>query len=123
MRPMIASFAKAIGQLPDPRMAKIVLKGLVVTIVLYVLVYAAVGWLAHHLLYQVDILGWHPLTLFAEVLGGVATFILTLMLFPSVATTMLSFLVEGVAQAVEGAYYPDLGPARRQGMGEMTWQA
>jgi uncharacterized protein involved in cysteine biosynthesis len=120
---MIASFAKAIAQLPDPRMARVVLAALAVTIVLYLIVLAGVWWLEQHLLYRVDIFGWHPLTMFTEVLGWVATFIVSLMLFPSVTTTMLSFLVESVARAVESRYYPALGPARRQGVGEMTWQA
>ena len=120
---MIASFAKAFAQLPEPRMARIVLQALVVTIIVFAIVLAGVWWLEQHFLDQIDIFGWHPLTMFTEVLGWVATFVISLMLFPSVATTMLSFLVEGVARAVEATYYPALGPARRQGMGEMTWQA
>ncbi len=75
MATMIASYAKAVAQLPDPKLAKIVLIGLVATVILYVLVYLAVGWTAHHILYRVDIFGWHPLTLFSEILGGVAIFI------------------------------------------------
>ncbi|HEY1722661.1 MAG TPA: EI24 domain-containing protein [Magnetospirillaceae bacterium] len=123
MATMIASYAKAIAQLPDPKLAKIVLIGLVATLILYALVYVAVGWGAHHILYRVDIFGWHPLTIFSEVLGGVAVFILTLLLFPAVATTVLSFLLEDVARAVEAAYYPSLGVVRRQGFGELLWQA
>jgi len=120
---MIASFAKAVAQLPEPRLAKIVLFAFVVTLVLYVLVYLLVGWGAHHILYRVDIFGWHPLTIFSEVLGGVAVFIITLLLFPAVATTVLSFLLDRVARAVEASHYPSLGPARRQGVAEVTWQA
>lgn len=123
MRLMIASYAKAIAQLPEPRLAKIVLFGLVATLILYVIVYLAVGWTAHHILYDIDILGWHPLTVFSEVLGGVAIFILTLLLFPAVATTVLSFLLERVALAVEAAYYPGRGPARPQAVHELAWQA
>jgi uncharacterized protein involved in cysteine biosynthesis len=77
----------------------------------------------HHLLYRVDIFGWHPLTIFSEVLGGVAVFIITLLLFPAVATTVLSFLLERIAHAVEASYYPNLGAARRQGIPELIWQA
>lgn len=120
---MITSYAKAIAQLPDPKLARIVLLGLVSTLVLYVLVYLVVGWAAHHILYRIDIFGWHPLTIFSEVLGGIAIFILTLLLFPAVATTVLSFLLDRVARTVEAAYYPGLGPARRQGVSELIWQA
>ena len=120
---MIASYAKAIGQLTDPRLARIILIGLAATILLYVVVYAVVGWGAHHLLYRVDIFGWHPLTLFSEILGGAIVFIISLLLFPAVATTTLSFMLEGVCTVVESRYYPNAGPARRQNFGEMLWQA
>lgn len=120
---MIASYLKAIAQLPEPRMGRILLLGLGITLVLYVLVYLLVGWGAHHILYRVDIFGWHPLTIFSEVLGSLAIFVVTLLLFPAVATTVLGFLLERVALAVEAGHYPLLGPPRHQGIGEVTWQA
>jgi len=120
---MIASFAKAVAQLPEPRMGRILLAGLGITLVLYVLVYLAVYWGAQHVLDRVSIFGWHPLDILTEWLGGIAIFILTLLLFPGVATTVLSFLLERVALAVEAVYYPSLGPARRQAISELTWQA
>ena len=120
---MIASYLKAVAQLPDPRMLRIVALALIATIILYVLVYLGAGWLLDHFLEHVDILGWHPLTILGEWLGGVATFLLSLMLFPSIATTMLSFLVESVARAVEAAFYPGLGAVRKVGATEMTWLA
>ena len=123
MRAMLASYAKAIAQLADPRMAKILLWGILATLALYVAFYAAVYWAAQHFLYRVDIFGWHPLTLLSEIVGGVATFILSLLLFPAVATTMLSFLLEAVCRAVEDAHYPGRPPARKQGFGELLWQA
>lgn len=120
---MIASYAKAVAQLPDPRLAKIVLKALAATLVLYVLVYLATGWLVNHYLSGVSIFGWHPLTILTEWLSGIVIFFISLLLFPAVATTALSFLLEDVARAVELASYPALGPARRQGFGELLWQA
>jgi len=120
---MIASFAKAVGQLTDPKLARIVLIGLAATVILYAVVYVVVGWGAHHLLYQIDIFGWHPLTIVGEILGGAVVFIVSLLLFPAVATTTLSFMLESVCAAVEFRYYPSLGPAREQGVMEMTWQA
>ncbi len=120
---MIASFAKAVAQLTDPKLARIILIALAATVVLYVIVYAAVGWGVHHLLYHIDLFGWHPLTVFSEILGGAAVFIVTLLLFPAVATTTLSFMLESVCAAVEARYYPYAGPARRPGIAEMSWQA
>jgi uncharacterized protein involved in cysteine biosynthesis len=123
MAGMIASFAKAVGQLTDPRLARIILYGLAATILLYVILSFAVGWALHHFLYRVDIFGWHPLTIFTEVASWIAIGFLTLLLFPAVATTTLSFMLESVCAAVEGRYYPSLGPARKQGFVEMLWQA
>ena len=123
MAAMIASYAKAIAQLPDPRLAKIVLIGFVITLVLYVIVYFATAWLVDHFLSGISIFGWHPLTILTEWLSGIAIVLISLLLFPAVATTVLSFLLEDVARAVEAAHYPSLGAARRQGFGELLWQA
>jgi len=123
MRAMIASYAKAIAQLPDPKLARILLIGLGATFALFAVSCAAVGWALHHFLYRIDILGWHPLTIFTEIASWVAVAFLSLLLFPAVATTTVSFLLDGVVRAVEDRYYPGQQAARRQGFRELLWQA
>ena len=116
---MISSFAKAIGQLPDPAFRRALLRGLAGTLGLYVALYLGVGWgLAQMRLFGI---GWADhLT---DLLGGIAVVILTLMMFPAVATLALSVLLEDVAVAVEARHYPALPPPRRQGVGEVAWGA
>jgi uncharacterized protein involved in cysteine biosynthesis len=54
-------------------------------------------------------------------LGGVAVFVVSLVMFPGVATLVLSFLLDDIARAVDAKYYPQLGPPRRQGWIELAW--
>ncbi len=116
---MFGSYAKAITQLGEPRMRGIVLRGLAATLILYVLLYALVAWG----LGQVHLFGIHWLDSLADILGGVTVFILTLLLFPAVASTVLSFLLESVARAVEARHYPGLPEPRRQSLAEIGWGA
>ncbi len=116
---MIASLVKAVAQLPDPRFRRVLWSGLVGTLLTYVLLYLAVGWGLSRL--QLFGIGWaDSLT---DLLGGLAIFVVTLLLFPTVATLLMSFLLERVALAVEGRYYPALPAPRRQGMAESLWVA
>lgn len=109
--PMIASLARAIRQLPDPRFRRVLWTGVAGTLVIYILVYLAVGFgLAKLQLFGV---GWANAA--TEILGGLAVFAVTLLLFPTIATLLMSFLQETVAEAVEGRYYPSLPAPRRQG--------
>lgn len=116
---MIASFAKAAAQLAEPRMLRVLLLGIAATLVLYVILYVAVAWT----LANIHLFSWHWLDSIADILGGAAVFILTLLLFPAVATTVLSFLSERICLAVEDRFYPGLGAPRAQGVGELAFQA
>jgi uncharacterized protein involved in cysteine biosynthesis len=116
---MIASLTKAIAQLPDPRFRRVLGTGLAGTILLYGLVYAAVGWGLGRL--QPFGIGWAD-TL-TDLAGGLAVFVVTLMLFPTVATLLMSFWLETIATAVEDKYYPALPSPRRQGWTEGLWIA
>lgn len=116
---MISSFTKAVSQLPDPRFRRVLVGGLAITLGLYGLVYLAVGWGMTKL--QLFGIGWAD-TL-TEVLGGLAIFVVTLLIFPGVATLLLSFFLERIAAAVEAKHYPGLPAPRRQGWGELAWGA
>ena len=118
-RPMIASLGKALAQLPDPRFRRVLVTGLAATLVLYVLLYLAIGWGLSAL--HVFGVGWaDSLT---SLLGGIAIFFVTLLIFPGVATVVLSFLLEDIAVAVERRHYPALPAPRRQRLGEVAWGA
>lgn len=109
---MLTSLTRAIAQLPDPRFRRVLRLGLVATLVLYALLYLAVGWGLAGL--QPFGIGW--VDLLTDLLGGFGIFIVTLLLFPSVATLLQSFLLDDIADAVEARHYPGLPPPRDQGL-------
>jgi uncharacterized protein involved in cysteine biosynthesis len=116
---MLSSFAKAIGQLSDRTFRRVLLLGVAATGGLYLLLYVVVGWG----LTQVKVfdLGWANALL--DILGTLAVLATTLLIFPGVATLVLSFLLEDIALAVEAKYYPGLPPPRKQGVIEVSWGA
>jgi uncharacterized protein involved in cysteine biosynthesis len=116
---MISSLAKAIAQLPDPRFRRVLWTALAGTILAYGLVYMAVGWGLSRL--QPFGIGWADTA--TDLLGGLAVFVITLMLFPTIATVLMGFLLATIARAVEDRYYAALPAPRRQGLAESLWVA
>ena len=112
---MIDAFVKAFAQLPDPRMRSVVLLGLVAALVVYVLLAVGLWWglssTALVTLPWVDAL--------VDVLGGIAVFVLTLLFFPALATLVIGFFLEQVADAVEDRHYPGLPVNREQPLTEV----
>jgi uncharacterized protein involved in cysteine biosynthesis len=88
-------------------------------VVAYGLLYVLVGWGLSGL--QPFHIGWADTV--TDLLGGLAIFVITLLLFPSIATLLMSFLLETIATAVETKHFPHLPPPRRQGLVESTWIA
>lgn len=113
--PVIDAFVKAFAQLPDPRMRSVVLLGLVAALVVYILLAVGLWWgltsTALVTLPWVDAL--------VDVLGGVAVFVLTLLFFPALATLVIGFFLEQVADAVEDRHYPGMPTNREQPLSEV----
>jgi uncharacterized protein involved in cysteine biosynthesis len=109
MRAVATSLLLAFGQLADPKVLRILLKTLAVTLVLFVAV-AAGGW------YAIDaLLAWAGLgdTLFtgAEPLRELASLLLALvglwLAWRIVAMAVIQFFADEVVQAVESRHYPE----------------
>lgn len=112
---MIGAFTKAIGQLSDPPIKAVIWKSIAGTIAVFSLLVIGIGWvLANTAFFDI---GWLETTI--DIFGGLAGFILALVLFPGVVSGLASFLLEDVAEAVEGRHYPDLGPPRPMGWGTL----
>ena len=78
----------------------------------------AVLWLTvAGLLYNTAFFAWRPLNWLVDLMGGLAVLALTWLLFPAVATLIMSFFFERIAAAVEALDYPGRGPPRRQPIG------
>lgn len=110
---MIRGFTKAIAQLSDPPVKAVIWKSIAGTVTIFALLVMGVGWiLANTAFFDI---GWIETTV--DIFGGLAAFILALVLFPGVVSALVSVLLDDIAEAVEKRHYPDVGPARPMGWG------
>ena len=116
---MLKAFLKAIEQLGDPAIRRVLWLSLGLSALTFAVVWILVGWL----LTQTSLFetGW--LNAVVDVLGGFATLALSWLLFPAVVSTTTGFFLDGVAEAVDRRHYPALPPARRQPVGEVVVSA
>ncbi|MFO1127594.1 MAG: EI24 domain-containing protein [Rhodospirillales bacterium] len=111
---MITAFVRAIDQLGDPALRRVVWIGVLGAAGLFAILWIGVGvLLSTTTLFQS---GW--LDRAVDVLGGVAALALTLMFFPAVATGILGFFLDDAAAAVERRHYPGLPAPRRSSIAE-----
>ena len=119
---IFSDFAKALGQLSDPRFRRVMLLGVGLTLALLVGVYAGFLWVI-----QVFIPDSVNIPLVGPV-GGLDTLLsvgsallmvgLSVFLMMPVASAFTSLFLDDVAQAVEDRYYPGLPPAQGQSFGD-----
>jgi uncharacterized protein involved in cysteine biosynthesis len=109
---MIAAFAKAIQQLPEPAFLSVVKRSLVLAVLVFVVLAAAVFW-ATSGVGDLTIFGWTILT--SEFVRGAVTTIsvvAALFAFPVVASIFIGVFVEDVTAAVERRHYASDPPGR-----------
>jgi uncharacterized protein involved in cysteine biosynthesis len=119
---MIRAFLLSLAQLGDRRIRWLLVKSVLLTLVLFAAVAALAGWL----LTGVNPCGWGPLTRDCTVGtgGGVAAGLLVAVaglwfLFPAVAIGVIGFFADEVVEAVEARHYPeDAAAARRPSAAE-----
>ena len=109
---MVSAFLKAIAQLSDPAFRRVLVLGVLGAVLTFVLLNVTVDWLL--VKSQFFTTGW--LDTAVDVLGGLGSFLLTLVLFPAVASMVIGVLLDGIVRAVEARHYPDLPPARERTM-------
>jgi len=106
---MLEPFLKAFGQFDDPALRRVLWRvlgfGLLVALGL-----AVAGGL---LLAQVTARGGGWIEAALDTLGGLAVFILVLLVFPALSGLIASLYLEEIARAVEGRHYPQAPPPRR----------
>lgn len=117
---MFTAFSRALGQLGDPRVRRVLWISLAATIIVYGLLIAAVSWLMFGTQVLTGLPGWEAVIDWAAV---VIVPIVALFLFPAVITAVLGFFLEEVADAVEAKWYPALPAPRQVGLGEALWAA
>lgn len=111
---ILTDFAKAIGQLSDPRFQSVLWRGIGLTIALLVGIYAGLLWLISvfasgplilpvvgEVTWLGDLLGWGSLGL---------VILLSVFLMVPVASAITSLFLDDVADAVEDKHFPSLPP-------------
>jgi CysZ protein len=107
---LLAAFVKAIEQLGDPAIRRVLWVSVGLSVLVFALVWTGVGYLlTQTTFFQI---GWLDTAI--DVLGGFATLAVSWLLFPAVVSTTTGFFLEGVADAVERRHYPNLPPVRSQ---------
>lgn len=113
---ILGSFLKSLGQLGDPAFRSVLLRGIGLTVLLFVAVYwifvTGVGWFVGDSLTLpwIGEIGWID-----EAISWAAIplmMVLSVFLMVPVASAITSMFLEEVAQAVEDRHFPALGPAR-----------
>lgn len=112
MVPMIKALTRAISQLSDPAISRVVWRSIVGAILGF-LTLAGLVWI---LLFQTRLTDYPWLDNTIDVLGGLAVFGLAYLFFPAVVAAISGLLLERVANAVERRYYPGLPPAHGQSL-------
>ncbi|SEO10355.1 Uncharacterized protein involved in cysteine biosynthesis [Pseudorhodobacter antarcticus] len=119
---IFADFAKAVGQLGDPRFRRVLLLGVALTLALLVAIYALFLW-------AIQSFAPDQITIpFVGPVGGLGTLLswgsavlmiaLSVFLMMPVASAFTALFLDDVAQAVEDRHYPGLPPAQKQGFGD-----
>ncbi len=111
---MFNAFAKAIAQLNDRAIQKTLALSVGAAIVVFVALWSVVGFL----LGNTAFFTWGWLETVVDLLGGLATLILTWFLFPGIVSTFMALFLEDVANAVETHHYPNLGKPEGQTPGK-----
>lgn len=105
---MLRAFELAVLQLSDPRLRGVVWQSLGLSLLLQ-LVLIGLAWWA---LQSFATFQWSWANELVRWLGGAAVVALAVLLFPASFGIVVSVFMERIADIVEAAHYPDLGPAR-----------
>jgi uncharacterized protein involved in cysteine biosynthesis len=116
---MFSAFSRAIGQVLDPSMRRVLKISIVASIVAFIVLWFVAG----ALLTMTHVLGFGWLDFLIDLAGGVATLVITWLLFPAVVTLISELLAEDICRAVEAKYYPGQPPAREQSMSEVVTES
>jgi CysZ protein len=111
---MLSATRKAIGQIGDPAFKRVLWRGVLGALAVYLaLAFGTWVLLAHTTFFGSSWLDWA-----VHLLGGLAAFIVPLFLFPATAGLIIGIYLEDIARAVEARHYPGLPPAAGAGIGQ-----
>ncbi len=111
---MFDAFAKAIAQLSDPALKRVILRSMAAAAGIYVLLCGG-AWIA---LTQFNLSGLPLINTLVDILGALAVLALAIIFYPAAVTALLGLFMERVARAVELKHYPQAPAPREQGIAE-----
>lgn len=101
------ALSKAIAQLGDRRILSVLLASIALAVAVFAVLWLGIWFLLTRT--SIADQSWLESTL--DVLGGLATLVLTWLLFPIVVSAWIALFLDRVAIAVERRHYPELPPA------------
>jgi len=110
-----AALYKAFAQLSDPRLRRILGFGVAAALSCWLVLALA----ASAALRQIHWFDNHLADVSAGIVLGLTALLLPILFFSALATFVMSFWLDDVADIVEAEYYPHLGPAREMGWAEI----
>ncbi len=111
---MIKAFIKSAQQISDPKARRVVWIALAAALGVFILLWSSIGFLlANTALFSI---GW--LETAVDLLGGLATGVLTWLFFPAAISVVIGLFLEDIAGAVEARHYPNLEPAPGLNLGD-----
>lgn len=105
---MFNAFSKGISQLNDRRTRKVLWLCIGAAMAVFAVLWVAIGFLLTSTVFFST--GW--LETAVDLLGGLATLILTWFLFPGIMSALIGLFLEDIAGAVEARHYPSLPKAK-----------
>ncbi len=114
---MFSGLIKAIDQLGDPRLRRVIFLSLLVSLAALILLVLGVTAATHY--WQLIATGWLD-SIISWVLS-IGSVVLAFFLFPVVVSIVISIFLDEVADAVEARYYPELPKAPGMGFFAGLW--
>lgn len=109
---MISAFAKAIQQLPDPAFRRVLMLGMGITVGAFVVLSASI-WVLVGPLALFDIPWLDDL---AKIGGAVVYLVLMVLLFPALASLVITIFMDDIVDAVDALHYPNDAPGTPLGL-------
>lgn len=112
---ILAALIKSFAQISDPRLRRILKIGVAAALGCWIAL--ALG--ASAVLKTLSLFSNHWAELGADLALGLTALLVPLLFFSALATFVMSFWLDDVADIVEQTHYPHLGPARQMGWAEI----
>lgn len=111
---MIQALSKGISQLNDKATRKYLWFSVIAAVITFFILWSFVAWILSET--AISSIGW--LESIIDILGGLATAVLTWILFPATVSAVIGFFLDQVAECVEKRHYPNLPKAEGQPVSE-----